>query len=51
MQPSEGLRPLPVGATANDALGVVTDNYGRCHVTADRLAWLQAWVRTQAAQK
>ena len=48
MQPSEALQPLAPGATVNDALGVVTANYGVCHATAERLSALQAWVRAQA---
>ncbi|MBV8047893.1 MAG: hypothetical protein JO171_12100 [Paludibacterium sp.] len=49
MQPSEALQPLAPGATVNDALGVVTANYGVCHATAERLSALQAWVRAQAS--
>ena len=38
----------PAGAfTAVTALSAVAANYGACLRTADRLEWLQAWVRSQ----
>jgi hypothetical protein len=47
MQPSEKLQPLKAGATLNDALQAVTDNYGACQRTAIKLDGLQMWVKGQ----
>ena len=35
------------GATADDALGVVTRNYETCHATRQQLIYLQNWITEQ----
>lgn len=53
MTPAERPQPMPpsIVLTAAAALNTVTENYAACRRTADRLDWLQAWVREQAAVK
>lgn len=48
MLPSEKLQELKAGATLNDALQTVTDNYGACQRTANKLDGLQMWVKGQS---